>query len=364
MSDHLDGITAAADPRLDISDVYLFRGTRGTVFIINTNPVSGTGGFHPEAIYDARIDTNNDAVEDVTLRLKFGDLDTNGTQPVHLWLLAGRHAADPGATGLMLAAGTTGDPIRGDSGIRLYAGPAGDPFYIEGSVVTAVRTSILDGTPLDLSGYDPDNPKNLFADTNVMSIVIEVPDSLAVLARCCRIGFWGAVNVPTDAGDGYQQPDRAAIPLTSTLFGFNTGDAFNAGHPRDDQATYGDTVQALVAGAVQANGTAADPNEYGQRVRDALLPDILTYRMGTQAGNGNGRNLTENSPEQAFRLILNRDVPMGLDANSATGILRRDFPYVAPPAATPPPAELAQMRQALFGYPPHPRPEPPSHAHS
>ncbi|MEV0169470.1 hypothetical protein [Nonomuraea fuscirosea] len=55
MSHHLDSPLARQDPRLDISDVYLFRGTIGTTFIINVNPLSGAGAFHPEGRYEFKI---------------------------------------------------------------------------------------------------------------------------------------------------------------------------------------------------------------------------------------------------------------------------------------------------------------------
>jgi len=51
MSHHLDSPLARQDTRLDITDVYLFRGIAGTVFVMNVN--SSVAGhnypvlFHP-----------------------------------------------------------------------------------------------------------------------------------------------------------------------------------------------------------------------------------------------------------------------------------------------------------------------------
>jgi hypothetical protein len=47
MSHHLDSPLAREDTRLDITDVYLFRGTAGTVFVMNVNP-SVAGRNYPE----------------------------------------------------------------------------------------------------------------------------------------------------------------------------------------------------------------------------------------------------------------------------------------------------------------------------
>ena len=41
MSHHLDSPLAREDTRLDITDVYLFRGTAGTVFVMNINSSVG-----------------------------------------------------------------------------------------------------------------------------------------------------------------------------------------------------------------------------------------------------------------------------------------------------------------------------------
>ena len=68
MSHHLDSPLARQDTRLDITDVYLFRGATGTVFVMNAN--SSIAGqrhaerFHPEALYEFKVDTDGDAVED------------------------------------------------------------------------------------------------------------------------------------------------------------------------------------------------------------------------------------------------------------------------------------------------------------
>ena len=76
MSHHLDSPLARLDTRLDITDVYLFRGTAGTVFVMNVN--SSVAGnkyperFHPEALYEFKVDTDGDAIEDVTFRVSFG----------------------------------------------------------------------------------------------------------------------------------------------------------------------------------------------------------------------------------------------------------------------------------------------------
>ncbi|WP_017596554.1 DUF4331 family protein [Nocardiopsis potens] len=341
MSHHLDSPEARQDPRLDISDVYLFRGSAGTVFVMNVNPLSGGGGFHHEGMYEFKVDTDGDAVEDTTFRLVFGEADADGRQPVELRRLDGADAADRDAPGVLLGAGRTEEEIAAGQGIRLWAGAAADPFYIEGSVVTAVVTAIAQGTRLDLSGFDPAAPANLFAGTDVSAIVLEVPDAAL---GADEIGFWGVSVLATDAG-GWRQINRCAQPLVNTLFNpadSERADEFNHHTPAEDREMHGEVFARLVSRAVAANGTAGDPDAYAERVCAELLPDLVRYRVGTPAHFGfahrNGRGLTEAAPEAMFALVLNKAVPLGLDASSASGEPRAEFPYLSLPVGGPVPA--------------------------
>ena len=72
MSHHLDSPLARQDIRLDITDLYVFRGEIGTVFAINVcHSIFGeipTPGYHPEGRYEFKVDLDSDAVEDLTYR--------------------------------------------------------------------------------------------------------------------------------------------------------------------------------------------------------------------------------------------------------------------------------------------------------
>ena len=79
MSHHLDSPIARQDIRLDITDLYLFRGQTGTAFVINVchsifGPIP-VPGFHPEGMYEFKVDLNGDAVEDLTYRITFSERD-------------------------------------------------------------------------------------------------------------------------------------------------------------------------------------------------------------------------------------------------------------------------------------------------
>ncbi|GAB2829796.1 hypothetical protein GCM10027176_37730 [Actinoallomurus bryophytorum] len=334
MSHHLDSPLARQDPRLDISDVYVFRGAAATVFIMNVNPLSGAGGFHPEGRYEFRVDTDGDAVEDHIYVLTFGEYDADGGQSLEVRWSGGPDALDREAVGILLARGRTGQEIAGAGGVRVWAGPAADPFFINGAVVGAVKEAVANGTPFDLSAVDYRDPANLFAGTNVSAIVLEIPDEVFGVTK---IGLWGTTALATDSG-GWRQINRCATPLINTIFNPDDSDRsseYNTTHPSRDRALYGPIVSDLVTKVVAATGSSDDPAAHARRVVDELFPDILTYQIGTPAEFGfavrNGRGLTHCAPEVMFALVLNKAVPLGLDSSSATGALRPDFPYLASP---------------------------------
>ncbi|WP_327001650.1 DUF4331 domain-containing protein [Dactylosporangium sp. NBC_01737] len=343
MSHHLDSPAARKDVRLDISDLFVFRGEHGTAFVMNVNHSIATevtghqvpAGFHPDAQYEFKVDTDGDALEDLTFRFTFGELDADGGQALRLHRLTGTDAADPGAGGTLLAEGRTGGTVDGPDGLRLWVGRAGDPFWIEPDVLHAVGHALTDGTRADLAGWDPARASNLFAGHTVYAVVLEVPDRQLLAAAFGRdINVWARTNLATDAG-GWRQVNRAGHPMIHALFTQyheTLGDQLNLTVPTEDAASHGKLLAEAVASVVAAYGTAEDPGAYGAAVAARLLPDILPYTVGTAAVYGfngfNGRALTDNAPDVMFSLATNTAFTIGLSKDSVTSRPRTRFPYV------------------------------------
>lgn len=340
MSHHLDSPIARQDIRLDITDLYVFRGETGTVFVINVchsifGPIPAPG-YHPEGMYEFKVDLNGDAIEELTYRLTFKERDSRGMQSYVLRVLRGADAVNPHAAGTVVAMGETEQIVTTPAGLRVWAGKAGDPFWIEPDVLHAVGHAFQDGTTINLSGWDPSRAKNLFAGQTVHSIVLEVPDAelLAGANNNGRIGVWAVSTLATDAG-GWRSINRVGLPMIPPLFTqFNEdfGNRLNAGRPADDLTTHGATVAKAVAGVVAAYGTSQDPRAYGEKIARRFCPNILPYEVGTPASFGfaewNGRSLTDNAPDVMFTLAANTPVRLGIGKESVTSKPRTTFPYV------------------------------------
>ena len=342
MAHHLDSPLARQDIRLDITDLYVFRGEVGTVFCINVcHSIFGkipVPGYHPEGMYEFKVDLDGDAVEDLTYRVTFDERDAEGRQRYTLRCISGVDAVDPDAAGKVVAKGETGRFVATPDGLRIWAGQAGDPFWIEPDVLHAVGHAFEDGTAIDLTGWDPAKAKNLFAGHTVYSIVLEVPDALLTAAGDKSIGVWAVATLATDAG-GWRSINRVGLPMIHPLFTqFNEdlGNRLNAGCPADDFATYGEQVGKAIAGVVAASGTSEDPAGYGAKVAHRFFPNILPYVVGTPATFGfaawNGRSLTDNAPDVMFSIAANAPVRLGIGKESVTSKPGSVFPYVPPPA--------------------------------
>ncbi|MFF2463674.1 DUF4331 family protein [Streptomyces mirabilis] len=245
MSHHLDSPAARQDVRLDITDFHVFRGERGTVFVLNVNnSIAGADaprGFHHAGRYEFGIDTDADARQDLTYRFTFGAVGPDAGQPWTLHRLTGDQSRDEDATS-EVATGNAGKEAAGSTGERIWVGRAGDPFWIDHDVLAAVGEAFGHGERVDLSGWDRSTAANLFAGQTVHSIVLEIPDEevLQQTGGTHALGTWAVSILATDAG-GWRQIQRAGHPMFHPLFSQHDpalGDRYNSTQPEQDQELY------------------------------------------------------------------------------------------------------------------------------
>lgn len=342
MSHHLDTPLAAQSGQLYIDDLYVFRGERGTVFVLdvnsNVNGMFTEPGFHPEARYEFKVHADGADVETVTFRVSFDEPGEDAQQQLRLHVPTGDDARRDDADGELVASGRTGAVVTGRNGdgVRLWAGRIADPFYIDLSLLAIVNDAVAKGAAVDLSGWRPEEARNSFAGTHVDTIVLEVAHDDPWLRPGTRVGVWGATKLATDAG-GWRQINRAGHPMMWPIF-WPTDTKFtnpaNTRHPSEDAGADGRYLADAVAAVVAASGTAGDPRGYGQTVAERLLPDVLPYVVGTPATYGfagfNGRALADDAPAAMLSLVAATAVPSGLKPAVAAGERSDSFPYVRP----------------------------------
>ena len=84
-ADHRDApallTTNGGNPQLDINDVYVFQSPanpKNTVLIMTVNPFTIPGdkvNFSTTGVYEFNLDTNGDAIEDITYEIRFKPLN-------------------------------------------------------------------------------------------------------------------------------------------------------------------------------------------------------------------------------------------------------------------------------------------------
>jgi hypothetical protein len=307
------------DARLDLTDLYAFPkpgDADKSILIMNVHPSAvvnppgptTTEPFSPEALYELKIDTDGDAVADITYTVRFSSSE-DGSQTATLRRVVGARAAGTGDGGQIIveaAPVSTGLNARvtDAAGYRFFAGWRSDPFFFD-------TKGALNN--LQFTGDD------FFVDKDVCSIVLEVPNS--VLGRK-RIGLWA--RTLKDEGGVWVQADRGGLPAQAVfLVGGGDRDAYLAGEPSEDARFVGVFAHALE----HAGGYTP---EEARRVAETLLPDVLSYDPTRPASFPvNGRTLTDDAAD-AFLAVLTNGRVTG-DKVEAHSDLLAEFPYLGPP---------------------------------
>jgi len=306
------------DPRLDLTDLYAFPkpgDASKSVLVMNVHPsavvnppgLTTTEPFAPEALYELKIDTNGDAVADIAYRVRFA-ISEDGSQTATLCRADGAQAAgmdDGGRLIVKSAPVSMGEEARvTEAGeYRFFAGWRSDPFFFD-------TQGALNN--LQFTGND------FFADKNVCSIVLEVPNS--ELGRK-PVDLWARTLV--EGVGGWVQADRGALPAQAVFLVGTEREAYLSGQPADDAR-----FVASFAHALEHTGGYAP--EEARRAARTLLPDVLSYDPTRPASfPGNGRTLTDDAADAFLAVFTNGKVTQ--DKVGPHGDLLSAFPYLGPP---------------------------------
>ena len=318
MSHHYSGPNIGfprGDARLDLTDLYAFPkpGDSGkSILIVDFHPSVGVNppgpttsqAFAPEARYELRIDTDGDAIANITYQVRFASAEGGG-QTATLRRFEGAETDAGGKViveGAPVSTGHEGHVTHaGDH--RFFAGWRSDPFFFD-----------VQGT---LNNFQFTNG-DFFADKDICSIVLEVPNSLF---GAKGVGLWARTLIPTDGG--WIQADRGARPSQTPFLAGEQNDAYLAGEPADDARFVPVFAHAL-------EHTGGYTPEEATRVAGTLLPDLLRYDPKRPASfPGNGRALTDDVSDFFLGILTNGKVT-GDNVGPHNDFLT-EFPYLGPP---------------------------------
>ena len=321
MSHHYSGPDLTfphGDPRLDFTDLYVFPkpGDDGkSIVIMDVHPSSGLNPkgpttsepFAANALYEVMIDTDGDAVADIVYSVRFA-ASQGANQTATVKRINGktseRSAGDgeiivndaPVSLGRDAMVTTSGD-------YRFFAGWRSDPFFFD--TMGALNN-------LQFTGQD------FFAEKNVCSIVLEVPNSGLPSAT---VNLWA--RTLDGASGNWVQADRGARASQEPFLAGDEKAAYLLGEPAND-------AQFIPTFAHSLEHTGGYTPEEATRAASTLLPDMISYQPSKAASYpSNGRSLTDDAVAHFLSILSNGKVT-GDGLKPHTDLLA-DFPYVGPP---------------------------------
>ncbi len=321
MSHHASGPNFGfprGDARLDMTDLYVFTkpgDPSKSIIVLNVHPSFRLDSpepttkepFAPGALYEFKIDTNSDAVADLAYSVQFAPSE-DGKQTATVRRLQGVRAAGVGEQGEVIVENAPVSVGReavvtkaGDC--RFFFGWRSDPFFFD-----------VNGNfnHMQFTGDD------FFADKNVCSIVIELPNSAL---GGDEVGIWARTVDKT--AEGWVQADRGGRPMQAVFLVGEEREAYLSGEPAND-----DRFISVFAHELEHTGGYTPEDATG--VARKLLPDILSYNpRGPASFPYNGRTLTDDVVDVFFSILTNGKVTG--DKVGPHGDLLDEFPYLGPP---------------------------------
>ena len=321
MSHHASGPNFGfphGDARLDMTDLYAFTkpGDPGkSIIVLNVHPSFRLDSpepttkepFAPGALYEFKIDTDGDAVADLSYSVQFAS-SGDGKQTATVRRVQGERAASVGDDGEVIVAGAPVSVGRealvteaGD--YRFFFGWRSDPFFFD-----------VNGNfnHMQFTGDD------FFKDKNICSIVIELPNS-ALGGN--PVGIWARTVDKTE--EGWGQADRGGRPMQAVFLVGEEREAYLSGEPVDDDRF----IRVFAHELEHAGGHTL---EDATAVARKLLPDILSYdTRGPVRFPHNGRTLTDDVVDVFLSIYTNGKVT-GDKVGPHVDLLD-ELPYLGPP---------------------------------
>ena len=222
-SDHADTVESTGKPGIDLTDLHIFPGqdNNNVVLALSVRPLIPAGqaanfSFDPDVLYQFKIDTSGDNIEDLVLQARF-----EGTGPTQKVFISGPVAPSrqgtvtqfetPYATTGVINQTFSPDPAKK---IKVFAGARADSFFldlVQLGVILPDRLSALPkdafppltgqtkgsikeaNTPQATSWRPKGQAQDFFTSYNLLAIVVEMPKSMLAdpaTKKVGKIGVW------------------------------------------------------------------------------------------------------------------------------------------------------------------------------
>ncbi|MFZ6647719.1 hypothetical protein ACO0LO_18495 [Undibacterium sp. TJN25] len=323
-SHHFETAAVRKVTALNQLDNYVFESSRKnyTVFVMSVNsaPKLGTDGvFATNALYNIHVSSDEKFSSGHTFSMAFSadqftlyDTDKpNGAV---------------GVVGPKIGSGGIGKQVEIAGGIKVWAGTAKDPFYGNSPGLGLFRTKLNSGV-YDSNAWTAAKGTNIFTGRLSSVIVLEVPNSM--LGSDVKVFMTTAVK----DGDKWEQVQYSANPLFShsMLFESETLKTQHDHSRPDSDAEMKNYVSARVARASGLAKTQPDPFSYGDKVAAMLVPDVLSYKVGSKAEYSNqmrnGRAIDDDAMSVMLSLWCGTPVDQAIPNPK---LYTAAFPYIIP----------------------------------
>ncbi len=336
-SDHAD--TAENYNRIgaDLTDLFIFPSPTNpdnVVLVMDVHGLipagqAGNVSFDPRVLYQFKIDTSGDNVEDLVIQAKFEGVGAN--QRVRF--VGPITPPTIGTTSILgrpsRVTGRINQTFSPQAGVTVFAGAREDPFFIDLEQFFKIfpdRATPLTGKQVDLP--DPNTPKapgfrspgiDFLADMNVLSIVVELPRSRLAPAGGTPgvIRVWETTSVATGSAGGFrfQQLDRLANPVVNEVLAtvsFRRHEVNNKVNPTDDPKELKKDIENFLTFPAERSREIKDVIE-AVLVPDTMVADLSqdgpAAYLGVQTGGATGgkfggRKLTDDVVDISLYVVF------------------------------------------------------------
>ena len=324
-SHHFESAQAIKVPSLNQLDNYIFQSSRpdstAMVMTFNHSPKAGLNGvYNTSALYNIHIAEDDSFRKGYTYSFQF---DNDGNYTVYS---LDEPDAAVGKKGSELGEGSAGKPLILADGVQIWTGIVKDPFFGNSPGLHVFRKELAEGK-YDPAVWTKSQGKNIFTGRNCVAIVLDIPNKQ--LGKTVKVFMTTAMK----AGNSWQQVQYSAIPLFSHTMLFEN-EALKREHDLSRPENSHDMKAFVSARTMRTSALAhsqKDPVVYSDKVADMLVPDVITYNVGTPASFSaskiNGRKMSDDAMSEMLTLLTGQPTSQAITDQK---IYSATFPYVIP----------------------------------